>query len=194
MTTTDELPLTRASVSAAHAIIAPHVHLTPVQTNTTLSTLASTPQTADALKGSPWEGHEPARPKIRLFFKCENFQRIGAFKARGAFHAVKRLIEKDGLDEVRKRGVVTHSSGMSFCCFTQCRNMSDLSAQETMHKPSPSLRKHSISPPTSSCPPSRHHPKSQALGLRVRMYTSAGLPRKNARRSWKMSYATQAPP
>jgi threonine dehydratase len=108
------LPLTRESVITAHELIKPHIHLTPVQTNTTLSTLASTPQTAEALRGTPWEGQEPARPKIKLFFKCENFQRIGAFKARGAFHAIKRLIERDeeGLEGVRRRGVVTHSSGV----------------------------------------------------------------------------------
>lgn len=104
--------LTRASVEAAHALIKPHIHDTPVLTNTTLTNLASTPQTAEALQGTQWEGQEPAKPKVNLFFKCENFQRIGAFKVRGAFHAVTRLIEKDGLDEVRKKGVVTHSSGM----------------------------------------------------------------------------------
>lgn len=38
-------------------------------------------------------------------------QRIGAFKARGAFHAILHLIDSMGLDELRKRGVVTHSSG-----------------------------------------------------------------------------------
>ncbi|PVH98260.1 threonine dehydratase catabolic [Periconia macrospinosa] len=88
------LELTRDNVIAAHALVKPHIHHTPVQTNTTLSTLASTPQSPDALKGTPWEGQEPAKPKIKLFFKCENFQRIGAFKVRGAFHAVKRLIER----------------------------------------------------------------------------------------------------
>ena len=106
--------LTRDAVEAAHKLIKEHIHLTPVQTNTTLSTLASTPQTAEALKGSQWDGQEPAKPKIRLFFKCENFQRIGAFKVRGAFHAIKRLIEEKGLEEVRKKGVVTHSSGMPY--------------------------------------------------------------------------------
>ncbi|KAF2703288.1 tryptophan synthase beta subunit-like PLP-dependent enzyme [Pleomassaria siparia CBS 279.74] len=103
--------LTRSAVSAAHELIKEHIHLTPVQTNTTLSTLASTPQTAEALKGTQWEGQTPAYPKIKLFFKCENMQRIGAFKVRGAFHAVKRLIEEQGLEEVQRKGVVTHSSG-----------------------------------------------------------------------------------
>jgi threonine dehydratase len=109
---TINLPLTRESIAAAHALIKPHIHTTPVLTNTTLSTLASTPQSAEALKGTPWEGQEPAKPKIRLFFKAENFQRIGAFKVRGAFHAVLRLVEERGIEEVRKKGVVTHSSGM----------------------------------------------------------------------------------
>ncbi|KAJ4359196.1 hypothetical protein N0V95_002362 [Ascochyta clinopodiicola] len=106
-----DLPLTRDSIAAAHALIKPHIHSTPVLTNTTLSNLASTPQTSEALKGTPWEGQEPARPKIRLFFKAENFQKIGAFKVRGAFHAVLRLVEELGIEEVRRQGVVTHSSG-----------------------------------------------------------------------------------
>jgi threonine dehydratase len=109
---TSSRPLTRASVIAAKTLINPHIHRTPVLTNTTLSTLASTPQTPEALQGTQWEGQTPSNPKIRLFFKCENFQRIGAFKVRGAFHAVLRLIEEKGLEEVRKKGVVTHSSGM----------------------------------------------------------------------------------
>lgn len=64
--------------------IAPHVHRTPVATSKTL----------DGLTGA------------RLFFKCENLQRGGAFKARGAANAVLSL----GAEEAA-RGVVTHSSG-----------------------------------------------------------------------------------
>lgn len=100
------LPLVRSSVQAAHELIREYVHLTPVVTNTTLNNLASTPQTPEALVGTPWEGQTPANPKIRFWFKCENFQRIGAFKARGAFHALSRLDP-----EIRKKGIVTHSSG-----------------------------------------------------------------------------------
>jgi threonine dehydratase len=101
------LPLTRESVQKAHEIVRPHVHLTPVYTNTTLSNLASTPQSAEALVGTKWEGNTPAHPKINFFFKCENLQRIGAFKVRGAFHAISRLPE-----EIRQKGIVTHSSGL----------------------------------------------------------------------------------
>lgn len=46
------------------------------------------------------------RLEARLFFKCENFQKVGAFKIRGATNAVLSLS-----DEERRRGVVTHSSG-----------------------------------------------------------------------------------
>lgn len=112
------LPLTRDSVQQARSLIKPHVHYTPVLTNATLTQLASTPR--ETLAGTRWEGATqegqarlPARPKIRLWFKCENLQRIGAFKVRGAFHAVERLKKDEkwvaggGLE----RGVVTHSSG-----------------------------------------------------------------------------------
>ncbi|EIT81753.1 serine racemase [Aspergillus oryzae 100-8] len=103
--------LTPSKVHAAHALIKPYIHRTPLLTNKTLNGIASTPQTPDALKGTPYEGQTPAAPTIRFFFKCENLQRIGAFKARGAFHALLRLIEERGEEEVRRRGVVTHSSG-----------------------------------------------------------------------------------
>ncbi len=42
----------------------------------------------------------------RLYFKCENFQRVGAFKFRGAYNALSRLT-----DDQRRRGVLTYSSG-----------------------------------------------------------------------------------
>ncbi|THV68903.1 tryptophan synthase beta subunit-like PLP-dependent enzyme [Aureobasidium pullulans] len=99
-------PLTRSSVQAAHEAIKQHIHRTPTITCDTISRLASTPQSADSLKGTPFEGRTPAKPQISLFFKCENYQKIGAFKARGAFHALSRLSKEE-----LSKGVVTHSSG-----------------------------------------------------------------------------------
>ena len=93
------LPLSRSSVLSAHALIKPFIHLTPVFTSTHLSQLASTPRTAAELASTPWAGQTPANPKIRLWFKCENFQKVGAFKARGAFHALLRLVESEGWEE-----------------------------------------------------------------------------------------------
>ncbi len=46
------------------------------------------------------------RTQAQLFFKCENFQKVGAFKFRGGCHAVMSLSEEDA-----QRGVATHSSG-----------------------------------------------------------------------------------
>lgn len=109
------LPLTPSNISAAHALIKPYIHRTPLLTNTTLNNIASTAQSGTDLVNTPWQNATAAAsPKIRFYFKCENFQRIGAFKARGAFHALLRLIEEKGEEEVRRRGVVTHSSGMIY--------------------------------------------------------------------------------
>lgn len=96
----DCMPLEPESIRKAHATIERYIHRTPLLTSRTLDRLVSTPSSID----------KPA-PRLRLYFKCENYQKIGAFKARGAFHALSHLIELLGEDEVRKRGVVTHSSG-----------------------------------------------------------------------------------
>ena len=72
------------AIRSAQARIAPHVHRTPVLACRSL----------DAEVGA------------RLFFKAENLQRTGAFKARGATNAVFSLSDADA-----RRGVVTHSSG-----------------------------------------------------------------------------------
>ena len=73
-----------AAVEAAAARIAPHAQRTPVMRAHSL----------DALSGA------------ELHFKCENLQRVGAFKFRGACNAVWSLA-----DDVAMRGVATHSSG-----------------------------------------------------------------------------------
>ncbi len=78
------LPVCLDDVRAAAARIAPHVHRTPVLTS----------RTADAVAGA------------RLFFKCETFQRVGAFKARGAFSRLTLLSPEE-----KRRGVVAFSSG-----------------------------------------------------------------------------------
>ncbi|KAI3325895.1 tryptophan synthase beta subunit-like PLP-dependent enzyme [Xylariaceae sp. AK1471] len=111
-------PLTRASVFEAHELIKGFVHHTPTLTNATLDRLASTPAAAPLPSGRTGStgsdgDRRPANPTIRLYFKCENLQRIGAFKIRGAFHAIERLKREPGWEEGggRERGVVTHSSG-----------------------------------------------------------------------------------
>lgn len=96
-------PLTRQSVIDAHEIIKPLIHHTPVVTSTFLNQLASAPR-------------KTAKPVLRLWFKCENQQRIGAFKVRGAFHAIERLKQEPGWIEGGglSRGVVGFSAGTIF--------------------------------------------------------------------------------
>lgn len=73
-----------AEIAAAHERIQPHVHRTPVMKSAFLNRQVG----------------------CEVFFKCENFQKVGAFKARGACNAVFSLTP-----EQAARGVVTHSSG-----------------------------------------------------------------------------------
>lgn len=99
---TETLPLTPESVKAALAVIEPYIHRTPLLTS----------QTLDKIIGNPINSKSStAAPKVRVHLKCENFQKIGAFKARGAHHALIRLIESLGIEQVREKGVVNHSSG-----------------------------------------------------------------------------------
>src|SRR5437870_1816559 len=77
-------PPTWEAILAAHARIAPRIHRTPVLTSASL----------DALAGA------------RLFFKCENLQKTGSFKIRGASNAIFSLSNEEAA-----RGIVTQSSG-----------------------------------------------------------------------------------
>lgn len=71
-------------IQSAASRIAPFIHRTPVMTSTAINEIF---------------GGE-------LFFKCENLQKVGAFKARGAVNAVLQLT-----DDQARHGVITHSSG-----------------------------------------------------------------------------------
>ena len=81
---TTQLAINYADVAAAHARLQGVAHRTPVHTS----------RTANALTGA------------QLFFKCENFQRMGAFKFRGAYNALAQFTA-----EQRKSGVCAFSSG-----------------------------------------------------------------------------------
>ncbi|OXV08764.1 hypothetical protein Egran_03470 [Elaphomyces granulatus] len=105
------LPLTEESILSAHSLIQPYIQRTPLLTSESLNRIASAPQKEEALVGTEFEGQQPANPKMSFFLKCENFQRTRAFKVRGAFHAMLRLIQTKGIDEVRRSGVITHSAG-----------------------------------------------------------------------------------
>lgn len=75
---------TLKDVQATVKRVSPYVHNTPVLTSSTINRML----------------------EANVFFKCENFQRMGAFKIRGATNAILKLTEDE-----KARGVITHSSG-----------------------------------------------------------------------------------
>lgn len=78
------ITVSKEDMLACHKRIQPYIHRTPVLSSTALNEIAG----------------------CEIFFKCENFQKMGAFKMRGAINAILNLGE-----EQKARGVVTHSSG-----------------------------------------------------------------------------------
>jgi threonine dehydratase len=94
-----------AAIRAAHERIRPHIHRTPVLTSARL----------DAASGAS------------LFFKCENFQKVGAFKARGATNAVFSLD-----DAKAQRGVATHSSGNHAAALSRAAKLRGIAAHIVM--------------------------------------------------------------
>ncbi|HVF73053.1 MAG TPA: pyridoxal-phosphate dependent enzyme [Chthoniobacterales bacterium] len=94
-----------AAIRAAHDRIRPYVHQTPVLTSARLDTATG----------------------ASLFFKCENFQKVGAFKARGATNAVFALD-----DESAARGVATHSSGNHAAALSRAARLRGIPAHIVM--------------------------------------------------------------
>lgn len=101
------------AIRAAHSRILPHIHRTPVITSRSLDEIAG----------------------AKLFFKCENLQRTGSFKIRGATNAVFSLT-----DEEASRGVVTHSSGNHAAALASAAKSRGISAWVVMPKNAPKVK------------------------------------------------------
>ena len=108
---------TYADVEAAHARIAPYIHRTPVLTSGFLN----------ALTGA------------ELFFKCENFQKAAAFKARGASNAVFGLT-----DAQAAFGVATHSSGNHGLCLSYAAGRRGIPCTVVMPRTAPQAKKDAV--------------------------------------------------
>jgi threonine dehydratase len=104
-------------VREAHLRISSFIHRTPVMSSAAL----------DAHVGS------------KLFFKCENFQKVGAFKARGAHNAVFSLSDADA-----HRGVVTHSSGNHAAALALAARNRGIPAYIVMPANAPEVKKRSV--------------------------------------------------
>ena len=104
-------------VLGAHERITPYIHRTPVLTSSYLNELSG----------------------AQLFFKCENFQKGGAFKARGAANAVFGLSE-----EAAACGVATHSSGNHALCLSYAARARGIKASVVMPHNAPNAKKAAV--------------------------------------------------
>lgn len=103
-----------SDIQVAHSRIKPFIHRTPVLSSTQLNTIFG----------------------CELFFKCENFQKVGAFKFRGATNAVLQLG-----DIAKKAGVVTHSSGNHAAALALAAASNGIKAYIVMPENAPEVKK-----------------------------------------------------
>lgn len=97
--------------------IAPYIHRTPVLTCASIN----------------------AECKAQVYFKCENFQRTGSFKMRGAANAVLSLAEK-----MARRGVATHSSGNHGAALAKAAGIRGVPAYVVMPRNAPSVKREAV--------------------------------------------------
>jgi threonine dehydratase len=108
---------TLSDIQTAHKRIIPYIHRTPVLTSQQLNRIF----------------------ECELFFKCENFQKVGAFKFRGATNAVLSLTE-----DQKKHGVVTHSSGNHAAALSLAAGMNGIKAFIVMPENTPAVKKEAV--------------------------------------------------
>src|SRR5210317_450513 len=108
---------TYSDVEKAHQIVEKYAHRTPVLSSSSINAIV---------------GGE-------LYFKCENFQKVGAFKFRGACNAVFSLSDEDA-----KKGVGTHSSGNHAAALALAAKMRGVSAHIVMPENSPEIKKKAV--------------------------------------------------
>lgn len=105
---------TLSQIEAAHKAIKPYVHQTPVLTNASINTITG----------------------ASIYFKCENFQKIGAFKIRGATCATLALSETEKLN-----GIATHSSGNHAQAVALTAKIHQIKAYVVMPETAPQIKK-----------------------------------------------------
>jgi threonine dehydratase len=104
-------------VKTAHERIKPHIHRTPVLTSSYFNDLVG----------------------AEIFFKCENFQKAGAFKVRGASNAVFGLSEEEAA-----RGVCTHSSGNHALSLSYAAGRRGIPCNVVMPRTAPDAKKAAV--------------------------------------------------
>ena len=104
-------------VQKAHEIVNKYAHRTPVLTSSSINKIVGG----------------------NLFFKCENFQKVGAFKFRGACNAVFSLTGEEA-----QKGVATHSSGNHAAALALAAKMRGIAANIVMPDNSPEIKKKAV--------------------------------------------------
>ncbi|TPN82296.1 threonine ammonia-lyase [Aquimarina algicola] len=109
--------MTKKELQDCHQRIKKYIHRTPVLTSTLLNNISG----------------------AQIFFKCENFQRMGAFKMRGAASAISKLS-----DIQKSHGVVTHSSGNFAQALSLAAKSLDVKAYIVMPSTAPQVKKDAV--------------------------------------------------
>lgn len=110
-------PITKQAIEEAHKRISPYIERTPVLTSASLNEVAG----------------------CQLFFKCENLQKVGAFKARGAMNAALSLPES----QLRK-GIATHSSGNHAQAMARAGKILGVKSHIVMPRTAPVIKKKGV--------------------------------------------------
>lgn len=108
---------TLSDIRASHSRIRPFIHQTPVLSSKLLNELFG----------------------CELYFKCENFQKVGAFKFRGATNAVLSMTPEE-----KRRGVVTHSSGNHAAALALAARLNGVKANIVMPETAPVVKKNAV--------------------------------------------------
>ena len=133
--------MTAQDLLETHSRIQSYIHKTPVLTSTLINKIA----------GSD------------LYFKCENFQKMGAFKMRGAMNAVLQLSEAQ-----KAKGVVTHSSGNFAQALSLAAKLAGIKAYIVMPSNAPQVKKDGVityGGEIIECPPTQKDREETALAI-----------------------------
>jgi len=109
--------ITKETIEQAHTRIKLYVHRTPVMTSSGINEIAG----------------------CEIYFKCENFQKVGAFKARGAMNAALQLSP-----EQRVKGIATHSSGNHAQAIARAAKILGIPSYIVMPKNAPEIKKKGV--------------------------------------------------
>lgn len=131
-------------IEAAHGRIRNFVHRTPLLTSTTLDRIAT-----DAISSyQKQQGLQSPPIQVRLAFKAEHLQRVGAFKMRGATNAVQTHLEQlrkqNASFDASKLWLVTHSSGNHAAAIACAAQSVGAKAAVVMPRTAPAIKKAAV--------------------------------------------------